>query len=177
MEKMKRTATCGSLRASDDGKTVILNGWVHRNRDHGGIHFINLRDRYGEPQIVVDEDAPPALAELAGSLKFEYCIALEGRVRKRPDSMINTHMPTGEIELSATGIEILNPCLTLPFMIEDETDANETARLKYRYLDLRSRGMQNRIILRNKVTYALREYLQKNDFLEIETPTLIKSTP
>jgi aspartyl-tRNA synthetase len=177
MEKMKRTATCGSLRASDDGKTAILNGWVHRNRDHGGIHFINLRDRYGETQIVVDEDVPAALAELAGSLKFEFCVAIEGLVRKRPDSMINPDMPTGEIEISVKKIKVLNTSLTLPFMVEDETDSNETARLKYRYLDLRSKGMQNRIILRNKVTYALREYLQKDDFLEIETPTLIKSTP
>lgn len=177
MEKMKRTATCGSLRSSDDGKTVILNGWVHRNRDHGGIHFINMRDRYGETQIVVDEDAPAALAELAGSLKFEFCVAIEGLVRKRPDSMINPDMPTGEIEISVKKIEVLNTCLTLPFMIEEESDTNETARLKYRYLDLRSKGMQDRIILRNKVTYALREYLQKDEFLEIETPTLIKSTP
>lgn len=177
MEKMKRTATCGSLRASDDGKDVILNGWVHRNRDHGGIHFINLRDRYGETQIVVDEDVPAPLAELAGSLKFEYCVAIEGLVRKRPDSMINPDMPTGEIEVSVKDIKVLNTCRTLPFMVEDETDSNETARLKYRYLDLRSKGMQDRMILRNKVTYALREYLQKDDFLEIETPTLIKSTP
>ena len=177
MENMKRTATCGSLRAADDGKTVVLNGWVHRNRDHGGVHFINLRDRYGETQIVVDEDVPAELAELAGSLKFEYCVAVEGVVRKRPDSMINPDMATGEIEISVKKIEILNTCLTLPFMIEDETDSNENARLKYRYLDLRSKGMQDRVILRNKVTWAIREYLQGVDFLEIETPTLIKSTP
>ena len=177
MEKMKRTATCGSLRASDENKTIILNGWVHRNRDHGGIHFINLRDRYGETQIVVDEDAPAELAELAGSLKFEYCVAIEGVVRKRPDAMINADMPTGEIEVSVKKIEVLNTCLTLPFMIEDETDSNETARLKYRYLDLRSKGMQERIILRSKVTHAARDFLQKTGFLEIETPTLIKSTP
>ncbi|MDC7239635.1 MAG: aspartate--tRNA ligase [Spirochaetales bacterium] len=174
---MKRTATCGSLRASDENKTIILNGWVHRNRDHGGIHFINLRDRYGETQIVVDEDAPAELAELAGSLKFEYCVAIEGVVRKRPDAMINPDMPTGEIEVSVKKIEVLNTCLTLPFMIEDETDSNETARLKYRYLDLRSKGMQERIILRSKVTHAARDFLQKTGFLEIETPTLIKSTP
>ena len=170
MEKMKRTATCGSLRASDENKTIILNGWVHRNRDHGGIHFINLRDRYGETQIVVDEDAPAELAELAGSLKFEYCVAIEGVVRKRPDAMINADMPTGEIEVSVKKIEVLNTCLTLPFMIEDETDSNETARLKYRYLDLRSKGMQERIILRSKVTHAARDFLQKTGFLEIETP-------
>jgi len=177
MENMKRTATCGSLRATDANKTVILNGWVHRNRDHGGIHFINLRDRYGETQIVVDEDAPSELATLAGSLKFEYCVAIQGLVRRRPDSMINPEMPTGEIEISVKKIEILNTCLTLPFMIEDETDSNETARLKYRYLDLRSKGMQERIILRSKVTHAARDFLQKTGFLEIETPTLIKSTP
>ncbi len=177
MEKMKRTVTCGGLTAKNDGQTVILNGWVHRNRDHGGIHFINLRDRYGETQIVVDEDAPAELSEKAGSLKFEYCVAVEGVVRLRPESMINTEMATGEIEVSVKDISILNTCKTLPFMIEDETDSNETARLKYRYLDMRSKGMQDRIILRNKVTYAVREYLQKSDFLEIETPTLIKSTP
>ncbi len=177
MEKMKRTVTCGELTAKNDGQTVILNGWVHRNRDHGGIHFINLRDRYGETQIVVDEDAPAELRQIAGNLKFEYCVAIEGIVRLRPESMINPDMTTGEIEVSVNGISILNTCKTLPFMIEEETDSNETARLKYRYLDLRSKGMQDRIILRNKVTYAAREFLQKSDFLEIETPTLIKSTP
>ncbi|OQY32699.1 MAG: aspartate--tRNA ligase [Spirochaetaceae bacterium 4572_59] len=177
MEQMKRTVTCGQLTAKNEGQTVILNGWVHRNRDHGGIHFINLRDRYGETQIVVDEDAAEALKEKAGSLKFEYCVAIEGIVRARPESMINPDMVTGEIEVSVKNISILNSCKTLPFMIEDETDSNETARLKYRYLDLRSKGMQDRIILRNNVTYAIREYLQKSSFLEIETPTLIKSTP
>ena len=177
MEQMKRTVTCGGLTAKNEGQTIILNGWVHRNRDHGGVHFINLRDRYGETQIVVDEDAPEALKEKAGSLKFEYCVAMEGVVRLRPENMINSDMATGEIEVSVKEITVLNECLTLPFMIDEESDSNETARLKYRYLDLRSQGMQNRIILRNKVTYALREYLQKNDFLEIETPTLIKSTP
>ena len=177
MEQMKRTVSCGDLTAQHDGQTVILNGWVHRNRDHGGIHFINLRDRYGETQIVVDEDAPDALRKKAASLKFEYCIAVEGIVRLRPESMVNPDMATGEIEVSVKEISILNSCLTLPFMIEEETDSNETARLKYRYLDLRSKGMQDRIILRSKVTYAAREFLQKSSFLEIETPTLIKSTP
>lgn len=174
---MKRTVTCGELTAQNEGQTIILNGWVHRNRDHGGIHFINLRDRYGETQIVVDEDAAETLKEKAGSLKFEYCVAIEGVVRVRPESMVNHDMTTGEIEVSVKEISVLNTCKTLPFMIEDETDSNETARLKYRYLDLRSRGMQDRIILRNKVTFSIREYLQKSSFLEIETPTLIKSTP
>ncbi len=177
MEQMKRTVTCGGLTAKNEGQTIILNGWVHRNRDHGGVHFINLRDRYGETQIVVDENAPETLKKKADSLKFEYCVAMEGVVRLRPENMINPDMATGEVEVSVKEITVLNECLTLPFMIDEETDSNETARLKYRYLDLRSQGMQNRIILRNKVTYALREYLQKNDFLEIETPTLIKSTP
>jgi len=177
MENMRRTVTCGGLTAADAGRTIVLNGWVHRNRDHGGIHFINLRDRYGETQIVVDEDAPEELKQLAGDLKFEYCVAIEGLVRLRPESMINPDMATGEIEVSVKKIEVLNTCLTLPFMIDEETDSNENARLKYRYLDLRSAGMQKRIALRNKVTWAIREYLQKSDFLEIETPTLIKSTP
>ena len=177
MEQMKRTVTCGELTAEYEGKTVILNGWVHRNRDHGGIHFINLRDRYGETQIVVDEDVADSIKEKAGSLKFEYCVAVEGVVRLRPESMVNPDMNTGAIEVSLKDLSVLNTCLTLPFMVEDETDSNETARLKYRYLDLRSKGMKDRIILRNKVTYAIREYLQNSSFLEIETPTLIKSTP
>ena len=174
---MQRTVTCGQLRASDEGKTVILNGWVHRDRNHGVLHFINLRDRYGLTQVVVDEDADEELQKVASELKLEYCIAVKGIVRKRPDEMINADMETGEIEVKAEKIEILSPCATLPFMIEDETNAKEDLRLKYRFLDLRSKGMQDRIILRHKIVKAIREYFYKTDFLEIETPTLIRSTP
>lgn len=177
MVEMKRTATCGELRAEDAGRTVILNGWVHRNRDHGGIHFINLRDRYGITQIVVDQDAPQELSRLAESLKFEYCIAVEGIVQLRPDEMKNGAMSTGDIEVSAKKILILSGCKTLPFMIDENSDAKEDLRLAYRFLDLRSEGMQRRIRLRHDFTFAVREFLSGEGFYEIETPTLIKSTP
>ena len=174
---MQRTVTCGQLRSQDEGKTVILNGWVHRDRNHGALHFINLRDRYGITQVVIDDDAPAALQETAGQIKLEYCIAVRGIVRRRPDSMINPDMETGEIEVKAEEIEILSKCDTLPFMIEDENNAKEDLRLKYRFLDLRGKGMTDRIVMRHKIVKAIREYFYKTDFLEIETPTLIRSTP
>ena len=174
---LQRTVTCGDLRATDEGKSVILNGWVHRDRNHGALHFINLRDRYGLTQVVVDDDASQELQEVAASLKLEYCIAVKGIVRRRPDSMINPDMATGEIEVKAEKIEILSQCAVLPFMIDDECNAKEDLRLKYRFLDLRSKGMTDRIVLRHKIVKAIREYFYKTDFLEIETPTLIRSTP
>ncbi len=174
---MKRTVTCGDLRKSDAGKTVILNGWVHRKRDHGGISFINLRDRYGVTQVVIDADAPESLKQVANELHNEYCIAVEGTVRPRPDTMVNPDMATGEIEVVAKNLVILSRCEVLPFQIEEESDAKEDLRLKYRYLDLRSGGMQKRIKLRNDVTFAVREWMQSHGFFEIETPTFIKSTP
>ncbi|MGN0907440.1 MAG: aspartate--tRNA ligase [Bullifex sp.] len=174
---MQRTVTCGDLRAADEGKSVILNGWVHRDRNHGALHFINLRDRYGLTQVVVDDDASEELQAAAASLKLEYCIAVKGTVRRRPDSMINPDMATGEIEVKAEKIEILSQCAVLPFMIDDEVNAKEDLRLKYRFLDLRSSGMTDRIVLRHRIVKAIREYFYKTDFLEIETPTLIRSTP
>jgi aspartyl-tRNA synthetase len=177
MEKMKRTATCGEIDRTRVGDTVTLNGWVHRNRDHGGIHFINLRDRYGVTQIVVDEDASASLKETAKDLKFEYCIAVEGTVRLRPEEMMNREMSTGEIEVAAGKIEVLTRCDVLPFMIDEKSDAKEELRLKYRYLDLRSFSMQRKIRLRTDVTFAVREYLNSRGFMEIETPSMIKSTP
>ncbi|GHV12739.1 aspartate--tRNA(Asp/Asn) ligase [Spirochaetia bacterium] len=191
MEIMKRTIDCGSLRKADAGKTVILNGWVHRKRDHGGISFINLRDRYGVTQVVAGTSAgtkgqgspsdsdggagidPAILAEL----RNEYCIAVEGTVRQRPGSMVNPDMPTGEIEVAAAKIVILSRSEAPPFQIDEESDAKEETRLKYRYLDLRSAGMQNRIRLRNEVAFAVREWMIARGFYEIETPTFIKSTP
>jgi aspartyl-tRNA synthetase len=177
MEKMKRTVTCGALAKADAGKTVTLNGWVNRKRDHGGISFVNLRDRYGTTQVVVDADAPETLKAIANELKNEYCVAIEGTVRLRPDSMINPDMATGSIEVVASNIVILTKCDVLPFQIEDKTDAKEDLRLKYRYLDLRSGGMQRRIKLRNDVAFAVREHMIGQGFYEIETPTFIKSTP
>ncbi|WP_321990874.1 aspartate--tRNA ligase [Marispirochaeta aestuarii] len=175
MEHYKRTATCGQLSAADEGATVTLNGWVHRRRDHGGVQFIDLRDRYGLTQIVVDEDAAGEVKETAAELKFEYCIAVVGTVRSRLNP--NPNIPTGEIELKAEKIQILSRCEVLPFMIDEKSDAKEDLRLKFRYLDLRSFSMQRKIRLRHDVTFAVREFLNGEGFLEIETPTLIKSTP
>ncbi|MFA7019667.1 MAG: aspartate--tRNA ligase [Sphaerochaetaceae bacterium] len=177
MEYKQRTVTCGQLRKSDVGNHVVLNGWVHRNRNHGGIHFINLRDRYGITQVVVGESVPPAVAEIAEKLHLEYCIAVEGIVQARPDSMINAEMVTGEIEVEVTNLQILSTCDPIPFLIDDESDAKEDTRLRYRYLDLRSKGMQKRIRLRHDFIRAIREFLSNRDFYEIETPTLIRSTP
>ncbi|MDR1174668.1 MAG: aspartate--tRNA ligase [Treponema sp.] len=182
---MKRTANCGELRKADAGKTVILNGWVHRKRDHGGISFINLRDRYGITQTVVEPDtekiigsgAFSALAKITEELHNEYCIALEGEVRARPGDMLNSEMPTGEIEVVARRILVLNRSGVLPFQIEEESRAGEDLRLKYRYLDLRSFSMQRKIRLRSDVTFAVREWMTSRGFCEIETPTFIKSTP
>ncbi len=177
MEQFKRTATCGELRAADDARAIVLNGWVHRNRDHGGVHFINLRDRYGVTQVVIDEGAPQELQDVAAELKYEFVVAVEGTVRKRPESMVNSEMPTGEIEVAAKHIHVLTPSETPPFMVDEKSDAREDLRLKYRYLDLRSFDMQRKIKLRHDVTFRVREYLHSQGFYEIETPTMIRSTP
>ena len=169
MEKMKRTDNCGAARKEDAGRTLVLNGWVHRIRNHGGIFFINLRDRYGITQVVVDSDSPSGLVEVAASLHMEYCIAVEGLVRLRPENMINPDMDTGEIEISAQKMEILSKSETLPFVIDEQTNASEDLRLKYRYLDLRSFSMQNNLALRSAVTFSVRKFLTEKTF--------IKSTP
>ncbi|MDH7483036.1 MAG: aspartate--tRNA ligase [Spirochaetales bacterium] len=173
----QRTVTCGQLRAADIGKTVVLNGWVHRKRDHGGITFINLRDRYGITQVVVDADSTRELLDIAADLKMEYCVAIRGTVRPRPDTMVNPSMETGEIEVKAETIQVLSRCAPLPFMIDEQTDAKEDLRLTYRYLDLRSFAMQRKIRLRHEAAFAVREYLVSKGFYEIETPTFIRSTP
>jgi len=177
MESMKRSMTCGALSSSNVGQKVILNGWVHRKREHGEISFFNLRDRYGITQIVVDSDASPMVKEVVQSLKMEYCVAVSGVVRLRPDEMINPDMLTGEIEVRADEIVVLSTSDVLPFQIDDKTKAGEDLRLTYRYLDLRSFSMQKNIIMRSHFTFAVREYLTHQGFLEIETPTFIKSTP
>jgi aspartyl-tRNA synthetase len=177
MESMKRSVTCGALRAADAGRNVVLNGWVHRHRDHGGIRFFDIRDRYGLTQVVVDADAPAELREVSDQLKFEYCIAIEGTVRPRPGSMANPNMPTGEIEVKANRIAILSRCDVLPFMIDERADAREDTRFKYRFLDLRTAAMQRNIALRHRAAAATREYLGARGFFEIDTPMFIKSTP
>jgi len=177
METMKRNADCGTLRKNDAGRAVILNGWVHRKRNHGGIFFINLRDRYGITQVTVDTEGNAELAAVCNELRNEYCIAAEGKVSPRPADMVNPSMDTGEIEIAASKIVILNKAEVLPFQIDEESKANEDLRLKYRYLDLRSAYMQKTIKLRSETTFAVREWMTSNGFYEIETPTFIKSTP
>ncbi|MDR2482561.1 MAG: aspartate--tRNA ligase [Treponema sp.] len=177
METMKRTASCGALRGGDAGKTVTLNGWVHRKRDHGGVSFISLRDRYGITQVVIDEGSPPELAALSAELRNEFCVAVEGQVRKRPGSMVNPNMATGEIEVAASKLAILSRSAPLPFQIDEEGAVKEELRLKYRYLDLRSASMQRKIRLRSETAFAVREWMTGQGFYEIETPTFIRSTP
>ena len=184
MENTKRTVTCGALTAADAGKNVILNGWVMRTRELGGLTFIMLRDRYGITQITVGDAAPEIVKQTAVSLKTEYCIAVRGTVVLRAEKDKNPDMPTGEIEVHAEDIEIFTVSEPLPFAIDEvrQKDGtlvlpNEDLRLKYRYLDLRRAPMQKHIILRSRVAFAVREYLTAQGFLEIETPTFIKSTP
>ena len=184
MESSKRTVTCGELRKGDVGKNVVLNGWVSRSRDLGGLVFIQLRDRYGITQVMVGDGASDEVKKIASSLKSEYCIAVAGTVAARSEKDVNPDMATGEIEVEAKEIEIFTTSQELPFSIEEvrQKDGtivlpNEDLRLKYRYLDLRREPMQKNIILRSQVTFATREYLTGKGFLEIETPTFIKSTP
>ena len=176
MTDLLRTHTCGALRGADAGKSVALNGWVNKVRNHGGISFIDVRDRYGTTQVFAgDEDA--ALKETAAALKNEFCVAVEGVVRARPPAMVNNDMPTGAVEVVAKRLVILARSETPPFQIDGAGNVREELRLKYRYLDLRSEGMQKRIKLRSDVTFAARAFLEGEGFLEIETPTFIKSTP
>jgi aspartyl-tRNA synthetase len=174
---LRRTHHCGELRASDAGKRVILMGWVHRRRDLGGVLFLHLRDREGVTQIVFRADGDPAVHDKADLLGSEYVIAVEGVVDLRSKDTINPAIPTGEVEIVCEKLLILNTSKTPPFPMEEHVDVKEDARLKYRYVDLRRPQMQRNIILRSRVTYAVRENLVGQGFLEIETPFLGKSTP
>ena len=176
---MKRTQNCGELRAAQIGKKASLAGWVHARRDLGGIVFIELRDREGNTQLVFDPQHNKASWELAQSLRSEFVIAVEGVVRQRPEGTVNPKLPTGEVELLAKKLEILNPSETPPFQL-DETggaQAGEDLRLQYRYLDLRRPSMAKNLKLRHKVAKTARDYFDANGFLEVETPILFKSTP
>lgn len=174
MSVFKRTHTCGELRKTDEGKNVSLAGWVRRVRDLGGLTFVDLRDRYGRTQVVFEE---PGLAEKAKALGREFFIGIAGRVRLRPDKDRNPEMPTGEIEVVAEELTILGESKTPPFLVEDETDASEELRLRYRYLDLRRPGMIKNLEIRSRAASIIRNYLWEKGFLEIETPLLAKSTP
>ncbi len=174
---LQRTHSCGELRASDAGKKALLMGWVHRRRDLGGVIFIHLRDREGVTQLVFHEDAEPEVHQRAELLASEYVIAVEGTLALRTAENINPAIPTGEVELVADRIWILNESRTPPFPMEDNVDVKEDARLKYRYVDLRRPRMQHNIILRSKIAYAVRQELTDQGFLEIETPFMTRSTP
>jgi len=175
---LRRTHTCGQLRASDEGKRALLMGWVHRRRDLGGVIFIHLRDRDGVSQVVFHSDEKfAAVHDKADMLRSEYVVAVEGVVKTRTAETINPNLPTGEVEIVADSLWILNESRTPPFPMEDNVDVNEDARLKYRYVDLRRPRMQRNIMLRSKISLAVREVFYENGFLEIETPFLTKSTP
>ena len=172
-----RTHTCGELREKNVSDKVILNGWVDRRRDLGGLIFIWLRDRYGITQVVFEPDINKDSYELAKKLRSEFVISVEGKVRKRPEDAINNELETGNIDVLAEQLIILNEAETPPFAIKDETDAFEDLRLKYRYLDLRRPALQKVLLLRHKMYQIVRKYFDENNFVEIETPVLMKSTP
>jgi len=173
---MKRTHTCGELNRADSGKGVFLMGWVHRRRDHGGLIFIDIRDRYGMTQVLFDPENED-LHKVAHRLKPEYVVAVRGKVRKRPADMVNPKLPTGEIEVVASHLEILNESKVPPFVLEDGVKATEELRLRYRFMDMRRNPVKDVFLLRAKVYKAIREHLDGNGFVEMETPYLTRSTP
>lgn len=170
-----RTNTCGELRISDVGRKVVLAGWVQKSRKLGGMTFIDLRDRYGITQLVVETDAPEELVSTATSLGREFVIQVEGEVVERQSK--NPKMDTGDIEIKLSAINVLNKSVTPPFTIEDESNGGEDIRAKYRYLDLRRNPLKNALMLRHKIAHEVRNFLDSKGFMEIETPYLIKSTP
>ncbi|HCC68887.1 MAG TPA: aspartate--tRNA ligase [Nitrospiraceae bacterium] len=172
-----KTHFCGELRESEVGREVVLCGWVRRRRDHGGLIFIDMRDRTGLVQIVFNPEISPDTHEAAHKIKNEYAMYIKGEVRKRPEGTENPSIPTGQIEVIVRELNILNESSPLPFLVEDDTDASEALRLKYRYLDLRRPAMQKNIIMRHCVTRSIRDYLDSRGFIEVETPMLTKSTP
>lgn len=182
-QRTVRSHTCGELRASDIGKEVMLCGWVAKRRDHGGLVFSDLRDRYGLTQIVFDPALPGGkdAHERAGRIRGEFVLWVKGKVRHRPEGMTNTKLPTGEIEVACTDLVILSEAKTPPFEIpsglDEEPDASENIRLKYRYLDLRRPALQRNLLIRHRMLSIVRNHLDQNHFVEVETPILYKSTP
>ncbi len=172
---MYKSHTCGELRKEHVGQMVTLAGWVHRQRDHGGVTFIDLRDRYGLVQVVGDPSKPEL--SVLQQARSEWVLQVIGKVRLRPEGAENPNMPTGQIEVEAIDVRVLNPAKPLPFMVSKDEDTDEVVRLKYRYLDLRHERMQKNLILRHHVVKFIRDYLSDRGFLEIETPMLFKTTP
>ncbi len=177
MGELQRTAMCGDLRAASTGQNVVLMGWVNRRRDHGNLIFFDLRDRSGIVQIVLDNELNPTAHALAEQVRPEYVVAVTGTVRRRDAAAINPNMPTGEIEIEAAELRILNDARTPPFSPAEDAIGNEELRLKYRYIDLRRPALQRNLALRHKITLAVRESLAAQGFLEVETPCMTRSTP
>jgi aspartyl-tRNA synthetase len=175
--KLKRTNTCGELGRKDIKKEVTLNGWVSSSRDHGGIIFVDLRDRYGLTQVVFDPEHEKKIHKGAEGLRREDVIAIKGKVRARGKGLENPKLKTGQIEVIANELKVISKADTPPLEIDDRVDANEDVRLKYRYLDLRRPKMQKHLLIRHNAAMAARDYLNKNNFLEIETPLLVRATP
>ncbi len=177
MKGLKRTHNCGELKIDDVDKEIILMGWVRRRRDHGGVTFVDLGDRYGITQVVFRPDVDKETHDRTVLIRGEYVIAVRGTVSGRPEGTKNPIMPTGEIEVQAKELRILNNAGTPPFLVEEDVNVAEDTRLKYRYLDIRRKNLQRNLILRSNVAKAMRDYLYEQGFLEIETPFLTKSTP
>jgi aspartyl-tRNA synthetase len=174
---LKRTHDCGAMRKEDAGQSVVLMGWIHKRRDLGGVIFIHLRDRAGESQVVFRADLDSEIHKKAETLRPEFVIAVEGKVSPRTGETINPKMPTGEVEVFVDKLWILNVAKTPPFQIEDDLDVSEDVRLKYRFLDLRRPHMQRNMILRSEIAFAIRKHFYAQDFHEIETPFMTRSTP
>ena len=172
-----KTISCGSPRLSDAGETATLAGWVNRRRDHGSLIFIDVRDRDGVTQVVFNPENAPAAAETAQRLRSEWVVRVDGKIAPRPAGTANPNIPTGEVELVAENLEVLNESLTPPFYVNEDSDVDELLRMRYRYLDLRRPRMRDTLILRHRVVKFIRDYLDERGFLEVETPILIKSTP
>ena len=174
---MYRTHTCGELTSKDLGKKVILAGWVHRRRDHGGLIFIDLRDRYGLTQIVFNPAKSKELHDTAESLRGEYVVMVDGEVSLRPKGTENPKLKTGEVEIAVSKLTILNTAKTPPFEIDDEAQISEELRFTYRFVDLRRKSSRDKLIIRHKVCHITRNFLEVEGFIEVETPILTKSTP
>ena len=174
---IKRTHTCGGLRSTDIGSIISLNGWISKSRDLGGLHFIDLRDRYGKTQIVFNEDINKEAFDRVKKLGLEDVIGITGEVVSRPDNAVNKNIPTGEIDVEVTELSIYNESAPPPFDINNRNSASEDHRLKYRYLELRTKELQHNMLIRHKVAIATRNFMNDQEFVEIETPVLMKSTP
>jgi aspartyl-tRNA synthetase len=175
--EVMKTVGAGELRASDTGDIVVLAGWIARRRDHGGVIFVDLRDSRGIVQVVVNPEDAPADEETIDGLRLEYCVQVEGTVRARPEGTANEDLPTGEVEVVASRLTVLSPAAPLPFQIDERIDVDEAKRLQYRYLDMRRTRMANNVRARSRAIRAMREVMDEEGFLEVETPTLIASTP